>query len=344
MFLIRDVNLEDADDLFSLSKESTLLNLPRNKDKIKSKITQSINSFKNPTKNLSENEFIFVLEDINKKKVIGASMIHGQHGTIERPHFYLTVGEEKKYSSTLKKELTHGTLKFGYEVNGYTEIGGLILSSDYRKSPYKLGKQLSMARFLFMAKHPELFTEKIHSELLPPFNPDGKSLLWEALGRKVLNMDYWDADLLSQENKEFILNLFPSGTIYTNLLPESATETIGKVGESTRPVKKMLEDIGFIYTREIDPFDGGPHYRANLTDIKPIKGLIKGKLIKSNNSIQKKSKLNLLVSVATPPGEFKAFLLQNFSTNEKNDFFTNSNLDGIIDAKEDILNIKGFYI
>ena len=70
-------------------------------------------------------------------------------------------------------------------------------------------------------------------------------------------MEYWEADKLSQTNKEFIMNLFPQGTIYTKLLPQGAIKLIGEVGNDTLPVKKMLESIGFNYTNEIDPFDGG---------------------------------------------------------------------------------------
>ena len=33
----------------------------------------------------------------------------------------------------------------------------------------------------------------------------------------------------------------------------------------------MLEDIGFKYMEEVDPFDGGPHYRSKLTDLRPYK-------------------------------------------------------------------------
>ena len=106
---------------------------------------------------------------------------------------------------------------------------------------------------------------------MPPLTSEGSSLLWEAIGRKFFKMEYWEADKLSQTNKEFILNLFPQETIYTKLLPDAARDSIGMVGKDTLPVKKMLENIGFKYTNEVDPFDGGPHYRAKVEDISIIK-------------------------------------------------------------------------
>ena len=265
----------DLEDLFTLSKQALLLNLPQDKKIIESKISESITSFNSPdNQDLSKNHFIFCLEDTSVNKVVGVSMIHGQHGTKNKPHFFLKVGTEERSSETLNKNYHHKTLKFGFEQNGYTEIGGLVLDKNYRGHPLKLGKLLSLSRFLFISSNQRIFTEKIHSELMPPLTKEGSSLLWEAIGRKFFNMEYWEADKLSQTNKEFILNLFPQGTIYTKLLPDEAGNSIGMVGNDTLPVKKMLEKIGFKYTNEVDPFDGGPHYRAKTSDITIIKNSI----------------------------------------------------------------------
>jgi arginine N-succinyltransferase len=91
-------------------------------------------------------------------------------------------------------------------------------------------------------------------------------------------MNYDEADILSRSNKEFILSLFPSDNIYMTLLPYEARNAIGKVGNDTLPVKNMLEKIGFRYMSEVDPFDGGPHYRSKLTDIKPIQSFFQEKV------------------------------------------------------------------
>ena len=89
MFIVRDVNKNDLDDLYSLSKQALLLNLPCDKKIIEELINKSIKSFSNPdTNNLSNNYYLFGLEDTKLKKVIGVSMIHGKHGTPESPHFF----------------------------------------------------------------------------------------------------------------------------------------------------------------------------------------------------------------------------------------------------------------
>lgn len=278
MFLLRSAELSDVDDLFELSKLITFINLPPERDLIEKKVKSSLKSFEHPSECLEHNHYLFVLEDLSSKKVIGASMIHAQHGTEDEPHFYLTVGQENKFSTTINTGFIHGTLKLGLDTDGPTEIGGLILSPDYRNNPHKLGKQLSFVRFLYMGLHPHRFKEQIHSELMPPFDSEGRAPLWEAIGRRFMNLEYHEADILSRSNKEFILSLYPSEAIYETLLPIEARNAIGKVGPETVPVKNMLERIGFKYTNEVDPFDGGPHYRAKLDEIEPVKNLFQCQL------------------------------------------------------------------
>ncbi|WP_417336942.1 arginine N-succinyltransferase [Halobacteriovorax marinus] len=294
MFNLRPAKLSDIEDLFALSQHYVFISLPSDKELITKKVKSSISAFKKASKDISEDTYIFVLEDLSKSKVIGCSMIHAQHGTEDEPHFFLTVSQENKFSESINTGFIHGTLKLGYDTDGPTEIGGLILDPNYRNNTHKLGKQLSFVRFLYMALNKKRFKEMIHSELMPPFDKDGRSPLWEAIGRRFLNMEYHDADLLSRSNKEFILSLYPSDTIYETLLPLEARNAIGKVGQDTQPVKRMLESIGFKYTKEVDPFDGGPHYRAKLGEIKPVQEL-KELELSFEQDIKKEDALNYLV-------------------------------------------------
>ncbi len=317
MFILRSAKLTDLNDLYNLSQQMISINLPENKSLIKERIISSTKSFKNPSKDLSKNNYIFVLEDINKKKVIGTSMISGRHGTKSKPHFSLKIIKEEKYSKTLKIKFTYKKLKLKIETNGWSEIGGLILDPKYRGHKSKIGKQLSFVRFLYMGINKKYFTNTIHTELMPPLSKKGNPVLWESIGKKFLGMEYNEADELSRKNKEFIISLFPNGTIYETFLPEDARNSIGKVGPFTIPVKKMLEKIGFKYTNEVDPFDGGPHYRSKLKDINIIKNIIKVKVKGIKN---KKSKLiPIIISLPTKKGEFKASFI-NASINKKNKY------------------------
>ncbi len=305
MYRLRSVTIEDLDDIYELSNFVFFINLPSNKEDIEKKIKSSIKSFESPSKDFFKNYYMFVLEDYETNKVIGVSMIHAQHGTEDEPHFYLRVGQEHKFSQSINTGFIHGTLKLGYDTDGPTEIGGLVLHPDYRGKPGKLGKQLSFSRFLYMGINPDRFKSTIHSELMPPLDKDGNSPLWEAIGRRFLNMDYNDADVLSRKNKEFILSLFPSDTIYETLLPINARNAIGKFASETAPVAKMLKSIGFNYINEVDPFDGGPHFQCKLKDISLIKEMISGEIELSDNIDQEKS-TSILLSIPSKSFQFEA--------------------------------------
>ncbi len=320
MYILRSASIHDLEDLYELSQLMLFINLPPDKEIIKTKIESSIRSFTKPSKKLWENYYLFVLEDLKSDRIIGASMIHAQHGTEDEPHYFFSVSQENKFSKSLNTGFIHGTLKLGIDTNGPTEIGGLILDPEFRKSDLRLGKQLSFIRFLYMGMHKNRFKETIHSELMPPFDNEGHAPLWEAIGRRFLNMEYPEADILSRSNKEFILNLFPADTIYMTLLPIEARNAIGKVGEETIPVKKMLESIGFKYINEVDPFDGGPHYRAKLKDIKPVKEMFSCEVLIRDSII--KSDINqIMVSLPVNDGTFRAALINgNLNRGAENRF------------------------
>ena len=272
MFLVRSVCEQDLNHLEELSRLENLLNLPRDREQLAKKIQTAAESFKIPFTDKSKNHYIFVLEDTSQSRVIGVSMIHGQHGTEESPHFFFKISDVKKSTPVIDDIFSHEVLELDYEPNGYSEIGGLVLHPDYRGNEYKLGKQLSFSRFLYMAMNPLLFTPVIHTELLPPLNAEGNPPLWDAIGKRFTNMSYCEADFLSRSQTDFILDLFPwKERIYKELLPREARQAIGQVSSNTRPVKAMLEKIGFHYTKEVDPFDGGPHYRCPRDEILPIK-------------------------------------------------------------------------
>lgn len=269
-FEIRGVVAADEEQLLAVAHHLDTVNLPDDREVIKSIIDQSTKSFTGQVKDPKRRDYVFVLVDTAKQKIIGTSMIIAQLGRRDAPYIYLDVTEEERYSQTLDKHFKHVILKIGYSFNGPTEIGGLILLPEYRKVPEKLGLIISYVRFLYLKMHRELFRDEVLAELLPPLEPDGTSHLWDALGRHFTGMTYAEADLLSKKNKEFIKGLFPEGAIYASLLPKTAQDVIGKVGAQTRGVERMLRRIGFRYAERVDPFDGGPHFTSPTDEIELV--------------------------------------------------------------------------
>jgi arginine N-succinyltransferase len=273
MFTIREVFGDDLEGLHAVAAHLNTVNLPNDRGVLEKLIELSRKSFAGQL-DVFKREYLFVLLDDDK--IIGTSMIHAQHGTRRAPHIFFDVMPDERYSETLDKHFIHKVLRIGYNYNGPTEIGGLVLHPTYRRNPVALGKWLSYVRFLYIGLHRASFRDEVLSELLPPLEKDGTSLLWEALGRHFTGMTYQDADRLSQSNKEFIRSLFPAEPIYISLLPFSVQKLIGEVGPDTKGVEKMLRRIGFEYAERIDPFDGGPHFIAktdNITLVKDTKTL-----------------------------------------------------------------------
>jgi arginine N-succinyltransferase len=259
-----------VEQVLAVAEYLDTVNLPADRAHIEKILALSEKSFAAELP-ATEREFLFVLEDLSLKRIIGTSIIYAQHGTRRAPHIFFRVESDERYSVTLDKHFMHQTLRIGYNYDGPTEIGGLILTPEYRHNTESLGKALSYVRFLFIRMHRELFRDKVLSELLPPLEQDGTSRLWEALGRKFTGLSYQDADLLSKDNKEFIHALFPDDPIHTELLPDDVRALIGQVGEETKPVERMLRKIGFEYAGQIDPFDGGPHFSSPTDQITVVK-------------------------------------------------------------------------
>jgi len=268
MFTIREVFPDDLEGLHAVASHLNTVNLPNDPAILEKLIDHSRKSF-NGQLDVFKREYLFVLVDDGK--IIGTSMIHAQHGTRRAPHIFYDVMTDERYSETLDKHFIHKLLRIGYNYNGPTEIGGLVLHPAYRRKTEALGKWLSYVRFLYIGLHRASFRDEVLSELLPPLNPDGTSQLWEALGRHFTGMTYQEADRVSQSNKEFIRALFPADSIYISLLPYSVQGLIGQVGPNTKGVEKMLRRIGFEYADRIDPFDGGPHFIAKTDDILLVK-------------------------------------------------------------------------
>jgi len=270
MFLIREVAADDLDGLFDVAAYLDSVNLPHDRDRLREIIAASEASFAGQ-RDVADRRFVFVLTELGQGRVLGTSMIFAQHGSRRAPHVFFDVLDEERYSQTLDRHVTHRVLRIGYNYKGLTEIGGLVVHPDRRSHPGQLGKLLFHVRFLYIALHRALFRDEVLSELMPPLEPDGTSLLWEALGRKFTGLSYQDADRLSHENKEFIRALFPEEPIYATLLPAEVQALIGEVGPQTKGVEKMLRRAGFHYAHRIDPFDGGPHFQARLDDVLPVR-------------------------------------------------------------------------
>jgi arginine N-succinyltransferase len=269
-FVVRSARLEDLSSIHELAQQFSLLNLPTDKKVIAKKIDLSLASFAGEVPK-EEASYMFVTEDLNNEIVAGSSQINAKHGTEDNPNYSFRLIKKERFSPDLGIGFIHQILRLKIDIDGPTEIGGLVVNKSYRGRPEKIGKLTSLNRFLYIGMNPNQFEKQLVAEMAPPLTDEGRSEFWESLGRRFTGMPYKEADALSRQNKEFIRSLFPEEDIYLCLLDSQARLVIGRVGVETMPALYMLEGLGFKYLDQIDPFDGGPHIGVPTDQVSLIK-------------------------------------------------------------------------
>lgn len=278
-FVVRAVRRNDLQQLFELARQFTLLNLPAERRTIENKIERSTSSFSGEL-GKNEAEYLFVVEDTEAEMVVGSSLILAKNGTPTSPNFSFKILKKERFSRELGIGFIHQILRLNANTDGPTEVGGLVVDRAYRRRPEKIGRLISLSRFIYIGMERDRFESELHSELAPPLTEDGRSEFWEALGRRFTGMPYQEADQISGQNNGFIQSLFPEEDIYLALLDSKARLVLGRVGEETKAALHLLNKIGFRYKEEVDPFDGGPHLTCAAQDCSVIKTLKRFKLAK----------------------------------------------------------------
>lgn len=267
---IRGATIADEEALLALAAHLNTVNLPNDRQSVRELLAHAEHSF-DGTIASAKRKYVFLLWDLANQRAIGSSSIIAQLGRRDAPYIYFDVIDDERYSKSLDKHFHHTVLRLGFSYKGPTELGGLVVMPTERGAPERLGRFVSHVRFAFIAGRREAFRDQLLAELLPPLERDGTSHLWEALGRRFTGMTYAEADLLSSRDKEFIRDLFPLGEIHTSLFDDRARDVIGRVGQQTLGVERMLVAAGFRYARRVDPFDGGPHFVARTEEVTPVR-------------------------------------------------------------------------
>jgi arginine N-succinyltransferase len=270
MVLVRPVTLSDLPQLLALAEQAGvgLTTLPKDPEILRRRILKSERSMESVPDRPGGEAYLFVMEDADAGRVIGASGIISKVGGYEPFYAYNleTILHESK-DLGVHKEVQ--VLQLSREHNGPAEVGSLFLSPDYRKKDY--GRFLQLVRFLFLAEHREAFEQVVVSELRGVIDESGRSAFWEAVGKHFFEIDFPKADHLSVVNKKFIADLMPTIPLYVPLLPLEAQRVIGQVHNSSKPAMKNLEAEGFRFANSVDIFDAGPCVSCRRDDIRTVK-------------------------------------------------------------------------
>ncbi len=274
MYLLRPSRASDLAALLELARYLDSPNLPANEAFLRERLVRSERAFRQLAPPHPEWEYQFSLVE-GADRVVGTCAVLSKHGSRGMPHLYLRVGQERRHAESVDIEMRHCTLRLEASEDGPSEVGALVLHPDARGSaegsPERPAKLLSWGRFAFVARHPTCFERTLLAEMRASLDAAGRNAFWEAFGRRFTGMSYAEADRRSAVDKSFILDLFPTTPFYASLLDAGVADQLGRVHPEAEPALRMLEQAGFHWVGEIDPFDAGPFFGATTSEIVPIR-------------------------------------------------------------------------
>lgn len=293
---MRAIQQSDLNSFIRLAFKAKIgiTSLPKNEERLRKILAKSVESFQKDNDIVSNEIYLFVLEDTSTKTICGVSGIYSLTGRDHPIHYFKIV------SLPLKKAFPETpdsieVLEPVHYANGPTEICSLFLDPVYRKSG--LGKLLSFSRFLYMANFPKKFTELVFALMRSYINDDDENPFWNNVGRKFLDISFKTLINRMDAGENVYPEQLSKFSILMPFLSDEAKMAIGNVYQNTIPALKMLKEQGFAYDGEIDAIDGGPKIVARRENIKAIKS---SQTIQVNEIVEFSSEQNFLISNCTP--------------------------------------------
>jgi arginine N-succinyltransferase len=279
MFL-RPATLDDHPAVLELARQAGfgMTSLPPDAAVLKDKIEASVASFAGKYPKPGQESFFFVLEDSeNGRHIAGTCGIKARIG-LSQPFYSYKLTTITQVSTQLDIFSKQTMLQVTNDLTGATEVGSLFLEPSYRRD--RLGKMMSLSRFMFMAAFPNYFADQVIAEMRGVHDVDGNAAFYNALPKKFFQMNFAKADYINAtQGNQFINDLMPKYPVYLSLLPKSAQLVVGKVNAASEPAKAMLERQGFKYNGYIDIFDGGPTLTTERTAVDVVENSVRGKIV-----------------------------------------------------------------
>lgn len=296
LFVLRAITLKDLNQLKALTDQmdDPLASLPNVKKLLKARIELSQRSFKKNVSHPSREYYLFVLEDIPNKRIIGTS---GLNARVGGQNFFFAYKIQKEGFCYLPLKISKfvDVLHFQKIHKGPSELCSLYLSDEFRKQG--LGSLLSLGRYFFINAFQQRFATQIVANLKGMRDEKGHSPFWETIGKYFFNTSLTTADTMkSFGHKAFIKALMPKHPLYIPLLPMEAQKAIGEVDTETQPALHLLEKKGFKKSEWVDIFDAGPFMMAKRNEIKVIQNIKSGKIEGFIDSSSKKKVPEYLIA------------------------------------------------
>ncbi|MBV9527655.1 arginine N-succinyltransferase [Sphingomonas sp.] len=244
-------------------------NLPAEKATLEAKLERGAAGFAREGDTPGDDLYVFVLENVTAKKIVGTCQVFGAVGS-EYPFYSYLISTLTQKSAELGRTFRNQTLTLTTDLEGASEVGGLFLHPQERAG--WLGMLLARSRYLFIRAHRQRFGDVTLAELRGVMDEAGNAPFWDALGGRFFGMSFPEADEFNAvHGTQFIADLFPKSPIYVSMLPEAARAVIGQPHPTGRAALKMLETEGFVWDSYVDVFDGGPTVTARTDDIRTVR-------------------------------------------------------------------------
>lgn len=201
--------------------------------------------------------------------VVATGMIWARVGA-EWPFHSYRLTRQASRSVAVGRSKAQWTLNLANDFDGECEVGGLFV--DPTRRGLRLGRLMARARYLFIAEHRAWFGRRVIAELRGWQDADGRSPMWEAIGRHFYDMDFHEADRMGAiHGNQFIADLGPRHPLYVSLLPASAQAALGRPHDDGVPARDMLLVEGFRDEGYVDIFDGGPTLVADIDGVATVR-------------------------------------------------------------------------
>lgn len=264
MYVVRPVDRADIGALEAMAAISMpgVHTLPRTREGIHAAVERSIASFAAQVDIPSEESYLFVLEDLRSREVLGTAAIHASAGS-NGTYFAFRNDVIQQVSRDLNISHSVHALTLCSELTAYSQLSGFFLT--HRERAGIEAALLSRARLLYAMLAPHRFGDRFFVPLAGRLDPEGQSPFWNALGRKFFKMDFLEAERLIEgaRNRTLIVELMPHYPVYVPLLPGDAQAALGQIHPSGQMAFDLLTQEGFEADEYIDIFDGGPILQAH---------------------------------------------------------------------------------
>jgi arginine N-succinyltransferase len=267
-FRFRAARPDDLDVLerFAAASADGITTLPEDRDALASRLQRAAHAFATDDTASGEEIYLFVVEDLERGRVVGTSGIAAAAGSADR--FYAFRNEVVVHASTaLGASNRVHALRLCHDLTGVTLLTSFYLEPEY--APTLAAQLLSRARLLFLAQFADRFAERVAAESPGLADDAGRCPFWDAVGRRFFDMDYPSIERLSVgRSRSFIAALMPPSPIYVSLLPEEAQWAIGQLHPVGELPFSILIDEGFDPDTYVDVYDGGPIVQARAAMLK----------------------------------------------------------------------------